>query len=106
MAIRSPEVGNFSPGFRLQQRHQLRCDLPLIQHEVFKLLGIGHSPDAVVLFNQLIAGADVGGGHLLLRRKTVLDDLKYPVEAGRVKTSITMPRMPGASINCSSLRAI
>ena len=74
------EIGKFVPRFRLQQRQQPRRDLPFIQHEIFKLLGIRHPPDAVVFLYQLIAGAHVGGGHLFLRREAVFDHLKHPVK--------------------------
>ena len=38
-----------------------------------------------MFFYQLIAGANVGGGHLLLRRKAVFDHLKYPVKSRQSK---------------------
>jgi hypothetical protein len=44
------EIGEFVPRLRLQQRQQRRRDLPFLQHEIFKLLGIRHPPDAVMLF--------------------------------------------------------
>ena len=74
------EVGQFVPRFRLQQRQQRWRDLSFLQHEVFKLLRVRHPPDAVMLLYQLIAGAHVGGGHLLLRREAVFDHLEHPVK--------------------------
>ena len=79
------EIGEFVPRFRLQQRQQRRRDLPFIQHEIFKLLGVRHPPDAVMLLYQLIASPHMGGGHLFLRRKAVLDHLKHPVKARQGK---------------------
>ncbi len=38
-----------------------------------------------MLLNQLVAGADVRGGHLFLRRESVLNHLKDPVEARQRK---------------------
>ena len=59
--------------------------MSLFEDKILKLLGIGHAPDAVVLFHQLVAGPDVRGGHLFLRGKLVFNDFKHPVEARQGK---------------------
>ena len=55
--------------------------MPLLQHKVFKLLGVRHSAHAIVLFHQLVAGTNVSGRHLFLRRELVFDDFEYPIKA-------------------------
>ena len=71
--------------FLQQKRHQRRIYLPFFQHEIFKLLSISHPPDTVMFLHQLVAGADVRGGHLFLRGKLVFYDFKHPVEARQRK---------------------
>ena len=79
------KIGDFPRCFLEQKRHQRRVDLLLIQHKVFEFLSIRHTSDTVMLFDQLIAGADVRGGHLFLRREPVFNDLKYAVEPRKRK---------------------
>ena len=79
------EIGHFFGYFLLQQRHQRRGNLPFIQHKIFEFLGIGHASNAIVLFDQLVTGADVGRGHLFLRRKFVFDNFEDPIESGQSK---------------------
>ncbi len=59
--------------------------MPFIQHKILELLGVSHPPHTIVLFDQLITGADVGGRHLFLRRKFVFNDFKHPVKARQGK---------------------
>ena len=59
--------------------------MPFIQHKILELLGVSHPPHTIVLFDQLIAGADVGGRHLFLRGEFVFDDFKHPVKARQGK---------------------
>ncbi|MNW02779.1 hypothetical protein D3C71_1986190 [compost metagenome] len=64
-----------------QQRQQFRTEALPLYREVFKFLGVGHSPDAVMLFHQLVALAHAFRGHLFLWGKTVFNHFKYPIES-------------------------
>ncbi|MNC39670.1 hypothetical protein D3C75_883400 [compost metagenome] len=79
------EIFQFFRHFTLQLRQQLRADTRLIHHKILIFLGIGHPPDAIVLFYQLVAGHHLRLRNLFLRRKFVFDHFEYPIKGRQRK---------------------
>ncbi len=67
----------------------------------FQTPGVRHSAHAIMLFHQLIAGANMSGRHLFLRRELVFDHFEYPIKARQRKHQHHHATNTGASMNCS-----
>ena len=80
---------------------QLVVEARARERDVAVLERVGHAADAVVLLDEQVLALDQLARRVLRRREEVLDHLEHVREGRQVKTSITMPLMPGAMPNLS-----